>query len=125
MGPTRFALWFPEIAAAARDKSIWKPRSEFVNIRVRVLRKLLVSNRRFAYEQTLNMLIHWWEFTAAQAGEAVGGLADLAGVWVAAAPAGRLQAQKGPAHEELDPGFGPHRRCCRCCPASRPGPVMT
>ncbi len=55
------ALWFPEIAAAVRDLSIWKPRSEFVNVRARVLRELLVSNRRFAYEQTLNMLIRSWE----------------------------------------------------------------
>jgi hypothetical protein len=57
-----FALWFPEIAVAARDKSIWKPRSEFVNVRAYVLRELLLSNRRFAYEQTLNMLIHSWDF---------------------------------------------------------------
>jgi len=57
-----FALWFPEIAVATRDKSIWKPRSEFLNVRVRVLRELLLSKRKFAYEQTLNMLIHSWDF---------------------------------------------------------------
>ncbi len=55
-----FALWFPEIAVAAREKSIWKPRSEFVNIRAHVLRELLLEQRKFAYEQTLNMLIHSW-----------------------------------------------------------------
>ena len=56
-----FAVWFPEIAAEVRDLSIWKPRSEFVNFRVRVLRELLLRNRRFAYEQTLNILIRSWE----------------------------------------------------------------
>ncbi len=63
-----FALWFPEIAAAARDKSIWKPRSEFVNVRTCVLRELL-SKRRFAYEQTLNMLIHSWDFATGEPAE--------------------------------------------------------
>jgi hypothetical protein len=62
------ALWFPKIAAAVRDLSIWKPRSEFVNVRARVLRELLLSNRRFAYEQTLNMLIRSWEDGEAEEG---------------------------------------------------------
>jgi hypothetical protein len=81
------ALWFPEIAAEVRDLSIWKPRSEWVSVRARVLRSLL-SNRRFAYEQTLNMLIRSWEVskrghaesdeTNSQAGAAAGRAEDSA-----------------------------------------------
>jgi hypothetical protein len=57
------ALWFPEIASATQDKTIWKPRSEFLNVRAGVLRELLLNKRKFAYEQTLNILIHSWDST--------------------------------------------------------------
>ena len=56
------AVWFPDIARATRDRTIWKPRSEFINVRAHVLQDMLIGQRKFAYEQTLNMLIHSWNF---------------------------------------------------------------
>jgi hypothetical protein len=55
------ANWFPEVAKQIRQTALNKPRSEFLNIRVGTLRKLL-KHRKFAYEQTLNMLIRSWDF---------------------------------------------------------------
>jgi len=56
------AVWFPEIASATRDETIWKPRSEFLNVRAGALKELLLNKRKFAYEQTLNILIQSWDF---------------------------------------------------------------
>jgi len=54
------ANWFPEIAQNIRQLPLKKPRSEFLNIRVKTLKELL-DYRKFAYEQTLNMLIRSWD----------------------------------------------------------------
>ena len=54
------ANWFPEIAQKIRQLPLNKPRSEFLNIRVGTLSELL-NYRKFAYEQTLNMLIRCWD----------------------------------------------------------------
>jgi hypothetical protein len=56
------ANWFPKVASGIHKLPLNKPRSEFLNIQVKVLRELLVF-RKFAYEQTLNMLIRSWDFT--------------------------------------------------------------
>ena len=53
--------WFPEVSEHIHLIPLQKPRSEFFNIRISVLKKLL-KYRPFAYEQTLNMLIHSWDF---------------------------------------------------------------
>src|SRR5262245_41361792 len=53
------ANWFPEAWRAINSLSLRKPRSEFLNISIQELRKLL-EYRVFAYEQTLNMLIVSW-----------------------------------------------------------------
>jgi hypothetical protein len=55
------ANWFPDVAQRIRLMSLNKPRSEFLNMRVKTLKDLL-DYRKFAYEQTLNMLIHSWDF---------------------------------------------------------------
>jgi hypothetical protein len=54
------ANWFPEISQRIRSLPLNRPRSEFLNIKTSVLRDLLISNRNFAYEQTLNFLIKCW-----------------------------------------------------------------
>jgi hypothetical protein len=59
------ANWFPEIAQKIRLLPLNKPRSEFLNIRVKTLKELL-GYRKFAYEQTLNMLIRSWSFEKQQ-----------------------------------------------------------
>lgn len=59
------ANWFPEILKAIMGLGLNKPRSEFLNIRADVLQNLLVECRKFAYEQTLNMLIRSWDFKKA------------------------------------------------------------
>lgn len=56
------ANWFPEISKAIRSLRLSKPRSEFQNIRVSILNRLL-NKRKFAYEQTLNILIRSWNYT--------------------------------------------------------------
>ncbi len=53
------ANWFPEVSRAIRSLRISKSRSEFQNIRLSTLNKLL-KKRKFAYEQTLNILISSW-----------------------------------------------------------------
>ena len=54
------ANWFPEISRRIFSLPLYKPRSEFLNIRVDTLKELL-QYHPFAYEQTLNMLIHSWD----------------------------------------------------------------
>lgn len=56
------ANWFPEISQSIRSLPLHRPRSEFLNIKTSVLRDLLINNRNFAYEQTLNFLIKSWIF---------------------------------------------------------------
>lgn len=53
------ANWFPEVSKGILGIPLSKPRSEFLNIKRDVLQKLL-DYRKFAYEQTLNMLIRLW-----------------------------------------------------------------
>lgn len=56
------ANWFPEAWHLICQIKLKKPRSEFLNIRADLL-QILLGNRVFAYEQTLNMLILlWYEF---------------------------------------------------------------
>ncbi len=60
------ANWFPEVSQSTRSLPLHRPRSEFLNIRTPVLRELLINNRNFAYEQTLNFLIKSWNFEEAR-----------------------------------------------------------
>ena len=53
--------WFSEISKEIFSLPLYKPRTEFLNIRVDVLKELLINYRKFPYEQTLNMLIHSWD----------------------------------------------------------------
>jgi len=55
------ANWFPEISKGIRSLPLQRPRSEFLNISTSVLRDLIIKNRNFAYEQTLNFLIRSWD----------------------------------------------------------------
>lgn len=54
------ANWFPEISQGIKLLALNRPRSEFLNIKTSVLRDLLINNRNFAYEQTLNFLVKSW-----------------------------------------------------------------
>ncbi|NLE65219.1 MAG: hypothetical protein GX606_04820 [Elusimicrobia bacterium] len=56
------ANWFPEISRSLRALPLNRARSEFLNIRTSVLKDLLINNRNFAYEQTLNFLIKSWNY---------------------------------------------------------------
>ena len=56
------ANWFPEVSKSTRSLPLHRSRSEFLNIKTSVLRELLINNRNFAYEQTLNFLIKSWNF---------------------------------------------------------------
>ncbi len=60
------ANWFPEISRSVRSLPLHRPRSEFLNFKASVLRELLINNRNFAYEQTLNFLIKCWDFGKAR-----------------------------------------------------------
>ena len=60
------ANWFPEVSQGIRKLPLHRPRSEFINIKTDILRDHLVHNRSFAYEQTLNFLIKFWDFQKAQ-----------------------------------------------------------
>ncbi len=60
------ANWFPEISKSIRSLPLNRPRSEFLNIKTSVLKDLLINNRNFAYEQTLNFLIKSWSYASAQ-----------------------------------------------------------
>jgi hypothetical protein len=55
------ANWFPEISQSIRSLPLHRARSEFLNIKSSVLRDLIINNRNFAYEQTLNFLIKCWD----------------------------------------------------------------
>ncbi len=56
------ANWFTEIAQSIKSLPLHRPRSEFLNIKTSVLRDLIINNRNFAYEQTLNFLIKSWNY---------------------------------------------------------------
>jgi hypothetical protein len=56
------ANWFPEISQSIKSLPLNRPRSEFLNIKTSVLRDLIINNRNFAYEQTLNFLIKSWNY---------------------------------------------------------------
>lgn len=60
------ANWFPEISRSIRSLPLNRPRSEFLNIKTSVLRELIIKNRNFAYEQTLNFLIKCWNYDEAK-----------------------------------------------------------
>ncbi len=60
------ANWFPEISKSIRSFPLNRARSEFLNIKTSVLRELIIKNRSFAYEQTLNFLIRSWNYEEAQ-----------------------------------------------------------
>jgi len=60
------ANWFPEISRSIRSLPLNRPRSEFLNIKTSVLRELIINNRNFAYEQTLNFLIKCWNYEEAK-----------------------------------------------------------
>lgn len=55
------ANWFPEISRKIQTLPLYKPRSEFLNMSCTALEGMM-SCRKFAYEQTLNMLIRSWDF---------------------------------------------------------------
>jgi hypothetical protein len=55
------ANWFPEVTNKILQMPLNRPRSEFLNIDVETLRRVL-KHRKFAYEQTLNILIRLWDF---------------------------------------------------------------
>lgn len=54
------ANWFPEISKSIQNLPLRRPRSEFLNVDKHTLAELL-RYRKFAYEQTLNMLIRLWD----------------------------------------------------------------
>ncbi len=56
------ANWLPEISQSVKLLPLHRPRSEFLNFKASVLRELLLKNRNFAYEQTLNFLVKCWDF---------------------------------------------------------------
>ena len=60
------ANWFPKISKGIRSLPLHRPRSEFLNIKTSVLKDLLIKNRNFAYEQTLNFLVKCWNFDQAK-----------------------------------------------------------
>jgi len=60
------ANWFPEISQSIRSLPLHRSRSEFLNIKTSVLRELIINNRNFAYEQTLNFLIKSWNYDEAK-----------------------------------------------------------
>jgi hypothetical protein len=60
------ANWFPEISKGIRALPLHRPRSEFLNIKTSVLGDLLINNKNFAYEQTLNFLIKSWNYDKAK-----------------------------------------------------------
>jgi len=56
------ANWFPELSQSIRNLPLNRARSEFLNIKTSVLKELLMNNKNFAYEQTLNYLIKSWDY---------------------------------------------------------------
>ncbi|MEI6425053.1 MAG: hypothetical protein WCP55_22785, partial [Lentisphaerota bacterium] len=63
---TLLANWFPEMSRSIKSLPLNRPRSEFINIKTSVLRDLIINNRNFAYEQTLNFLIKSWNYDEAK-----------------------------------------------------------
>lgn len=59
---TLLANWFPEISQGIKSLPLHRPRSEFLNIKTSILRDHLINNRSFAYEQTLNFLVKFWNY---------------------------------------------------------------
>lgn len=57
------ANWFDTLSKAIHDLDLAKPRSEFLNLEIELLKRL-IHERKFAYEQTINMLIHYFDFKA-------------------------------------------------------------
>lgn len=55
------ANWFPKVFKKIRGFHLRRPRSEFLNIKTTTLKEFL-KYQKFAYEQTLNMIIHAWDF---------------------------------------------------------------
>ena len=53
--------WFPELTQAIFKLPLYRPRSEFLNLKADTLR-ILLQSRKFAYEQTINFLIGAWDF---------------------------------------------------------------
>ncbi|MDP8264628.1 MAG: hypothetical protein P9M12_03995 [Candidatus Aceula lacicola] len=60
------ANWFPNISQGIKSIHLNRARSEFLNIKTSILRNLLINNRNFAYEQTLNFLIKCWNYDTAK-----------------------------------------------------------
>ncbi len=56
------ANWFPEVSKELQKLSprLTKMRTEFLNINISTLKEL-IKYRKFAYEQTLNMLLRSWD----------------------------------------------------------------
>lgn len=55
------ANWFPKLTRSILNLPLNRPRSEFLNMNTDTL-KILLKRRKFAYEQTLNLLIQCWDF---------------------------------------------------------------
>lgn len=55
------SIWFPNLTRKIFRLNINRPRTEFINIKKDILRGLL-KERKFAYEQTLNMLISSYDW---------------------------------------------------------------
>lgn len=55
------ANWFDAVSRAINDLPLAKPRTEFLNIKLPVLKELL-KFRKFAYEQTISIFIRAWNF---------------------------------------------------------------
>ena len=55
------ANWFPNVFKEIRGFHLRRPRSEFLNVETTTLKEFL-KYKKFAYEQTLNMIIRAWDF---------------------------------------------------------------
>ena len=55
------ANWFPSFTKALLRMQLNRPRSEFLNLKIATLRHLLTF-KKFAYEQTLELLFRSWDF---------------------------------------------------------------
>jgi hypothetical protein len=58
------SIWFPELTRSVLSLPLNRPRSEFLNLDAKTLDMLLLE-RKFAYEQTINMLISCWDSKSA------------------------------------------------------------
>jgi hypothetical protein len=50
--------WFPDVARKVQNMNIKRPRSEFLAASLKFLEEILPFKRKFAYEETLALLIH-------------------------------------------------------------------